>query len=113
MKIKRVFAMVAVIVAAAGCASASRGFPSDDVARQASDTPDRFVADAGAPAATSSTAACQSPITDPRTGAKLRFVRTQPGRGDYEVAAGQYGARAGELLRIDCNTLKAVGLVPR
>lgn len=112
MKIVK-FVKITAFALFAGCASASGAFPRDDVARPASDAPDRFATDAGAPAAASSTAACQSPITDPRSGVKLRFVRTQPGRGDYEVAVGQYGARAGELLRVDCGTLRAIGLVPR
>jgi hypothetical protein len=32
-------------------------------------------------------------------------------RGDYAVPAGRYGARRGELLRIDCVKRTAIGLV--
>jgi hypothetical protein len=56
---------------------------------------------------------CLSPVRDPRTGAELRFVRSAPGLGDYAVPEGAYGARRAELLRIDCRTWQAVGLVAR
>jgi hypothetical protein len=100
---------------AVGCASVGRGgsnFPGDDTARPATDVPSRFTV--GAAGATPPTdGACHSPITDPRSGAQFRFVRADAGRGDYEVATGQYGARAGELLRVDCRTWQAIGLVRR
>ena len=97
----------------AGCASASGGnFPTDATVRPATDAPERFTI--GATGATPvSDGTCRSPITDPRSGAQLRFVRTDASRGDYEVTTGQYGARSGELLRVDCRTWQAIGLVRR
>ena len=103
----------AAILAAstAGCgivSNAAASFPSDASARPAVDTPTRFDVET-----LNNSGICQSPITDPSTKAQLKFVRSQPGRGDYEVAVGQYGARAGELLRVDCYTYAPIGLVLR
>ena len=104
-------AAAVLLGALAGCATLGgpASFPADDTARPAADAPARFDPPAGAVL----DGACRSPMTDPRTGDALRFVRTQGERGDYEVRAGQYGAREGELLRIDCRTGRAVGLVRR
>ncbi|HEY0928485.1 MAG TPA: hypothetical protein VGE27_01095 [Gemmatimonas sp.] len=40
-------------------------------------------------------------------------MRSIPGLGDYEIPERAYGARAGELLRIDCHTWRAIGFVAR
>ena len=101
-----------LVIAACAHAGATSGFPEGAPTRPAADVPDRFVPPAagetGAPAGT-----CQSPVRDPRTGTELRFVRSVPGLGDYAVPEGAYGARTGELLRIDCRSWRAVGLVAR
>lgn len=55
---------------------------------------------------------CLSPMIDPRDRAELRFVFSTT-YGDYEVPPGRYGARANELLRLECNTGRVIGLVPR
>ena len=55
---------------------------------------------------------CVSPMVDPRDGTEVRFVFSTS-YGDYEVPAGRYGAGAGELLRLDCNTGNVIGLVRR
>jgi hypothetical protein len=81
-------------------------FPSDASARPFVDTPTRFNVDN-----MNSNGICQSPIVDPSTKASLKLVRSQPGRGDYEVRVGQYGARANEYLRVDCTTYMPIGLV--
>ena len=57
-------------------------------------------------------AGCLSPMVDPRDGAQLRFVFSAS-YGDYEVPAGRYGASANELLRLDCNTGRVIGIVRR
>ena len=104
--------LVAAVVGLAGCASGrpqtSNDIPPDDTARPARDLPERFVFP-DPPVGT----VCQSPIGDPRTGARLRLGRSFNGRGDYEVPAGFYGARASELLRVDCTRGNALGLVRR
>ena len=55
---------------------------------------------------------CVSPMRDPRSGTEVRFVHST-WYGDYEVPAGRYGSVAGELLRIECNTGRVMGLVRR
>ena len=55
---------------------------------------------------------CVSPMVDPRDGTEVRFVFSTS-YGDYEVPAGRYGAGAGELLRLDCNSGRVIGLVRR
>jgi hypothetical protein len=93
----------------AGCGIITKpgaSFPSDDSARPYVDTPTRFDV-----ANLNKSGVCQSPIIDPSTKASLKLVRSQPGRGDYEVHVGQYGARANEYLRVDCVTYMPIGLV--
>lgn len=112
----RFLPIVAVLLASTGCATASGNFPSNAPVRPAADTPPRFEISALATGATPQAmveGTCYNPLIDPRTRAELRFVRSAPGIGDYEVTAGQYGARQGELLRIDCRTLQAIGFVRR
>jgi hypothetical protein len=54
---------------------------------------------------------CRNPLVDPQDGARLVLVRSREGSGDYRVAAGRYGVGAGELLRIDCETGRPIGVV--
>lgn len=56
---------------------------------------------------------CLSPLEDPADGTILYLVRSAGGLGDYDVPTGRYGVGAHELLRIDCATGAAVGIVPR
>ncbi len=108
--------MVALMVA--GCGGGS--FPSDHDAllHVPRDVPLAFRADVGP-----SNGLCRNPIKDPRDDSTLRLVRStyQPAegsrlaagyRGDYRVSPGQYGVRPGELLRVDCITGRAIGIVP-
>jgi hypothetical protein len=86
--------------------------------------PTVFVADtAGLKPGTSATgmAGCRVHLTDPAFGSHLTLVRsTDRGGapttywGDYEVSPiGRYGVEEYQLLRIDCRTGQAVGIVPR
>ena len=102
---------VVVGSSACGARSGAGAFPQAATIRAAEDTPSEF--EVLTPYAGSAGGTCQSPLRDPRTGLQLRFVRTAPGLGDYAVPEGVYGARAGELLRIDCRSYKPVGLVAR
>jgi len=96
-----------------GCASSHvEGFPADASLRPLTDAPTQFALSASARTRLS-TDICQSPIVDQRNGTSLRLERSVPGRGDYEVPAGHYGAQAGELVRVDCRTLQPIGLVRR
>jgi hypothetical protein len=98
----------------AGCAHGSK-FPPDEVARPASDMPSRFVYDATDFNPDSlPTGDCRSPMSDPRDQTRLMMVRIVKGkRADYEVPEGRYGVKTGELLRINCVTSAAIGIVPR
>jgi hypothetical protein len=51
-------------------------------------------------------------MVDPRDGTEVRFLFSTS-YGEYELPAGRYGARPGELLRLECNTGRVMGLVPR
>ena len=101
---------LALLTVATGCVRAYAAGSTETLpVRPATGLPARFVP----PDAARTDGTCQSPMRDPQTGAELRFVRSAPGLGDYAVPTGSYGARSGELLRIDCRTWQAVGLVPR
>jgi len=100
-------------VAMFGCASShTGGFPADASVRPLTDAPTQFAL-SGSARTRLSTDICQSPIVDQRNGTSLRLERSVPGRGDYEVPVGHYGAQAGELVRVDCRTLQPIGLVRR
>jgi hypothetical protein len=55
---------------------------------------------------------CVSPLKDPRNGTEVRFIHST-WYGDYEIPVGKYGSVSGELLRIECNTGRVMGLVRR
>jgi hypothetical protein len=113
-----------VLLAAApgvtGCAlgyAGSSATSRDHLAvRPATDVPARFEPyDAAlrlAPGDTIAGAGCVSPMVDPRDGTRVRFINAT-WYGDYVVPAGRYGAREGEVLRLECNTGRVLGLVPR
>jgi hypothetical protein len=110
-RLRRASVLLAIVAACAR--SQATSFPPAAAVRPATDVPAQFELVTPSAASAPADGTCQSPVRDPRTGAELRFVRAVPGLGDYAVPEGSYGARAGELLRIDCRTWRAVGLVPR
>jgi hypothetical protein len=75
----------------------------------ASDCPNHFVAKGSDTAAPSG--AARSPMVDPRDGTEIRLVRSDRGWGDYEVPAGRYGLKSGELLRLDTATGRVLGII--
>jgi hypothetical protein len=109
MRLPRLIATSFVVLLAA-CATMQRG-PSDALLRPAEDTPASFTT----PDGVTPVDGCRTMVVDPRDRTTLRLARSaQYGmsfRGDYEVADGRYGVRAGELLRIDCTTGEAIGIV--
>src|SRR5947209_6570902 len=106
-------AVVTVLVTMLGCASSqAEKFPRDVPMRTLTDAPAQFVARSPS-RATMRTDICQSPLADEKSGKTFRLMRAQPGLGDYDVPVGLYGARQGELLRVDCRTLQPLGLVLR
>lgn len=107
--------LVAVLLVAAGCSLGVSSTLGGPVLRPAVDVPARFVLDPAAPMASDTIpgTGCRSPLYDPRDSTLIRLTRSASGRGDYEAAAGRYGVRAGELLRIDCRTGASLGIVLR
>jgi hypothetical protein len=105
--------LLIAVVATLGCASSHiEDFPGDAATRPLTDGPTQFAASSTARTRLS-TDICQSPLYDQRSGTTLRLERSVPGRGDYEVPTGQYGAQSGDLVRVDCRTLQPIGLVRR
>jgi hypothetical protein len=104
------YRLVPVLAFAFGTACAARGTASSDV-RPADDTPISFITEDGVPPDNE----CRSPLVDPRDQTRLRLVRSTAigslNRGDYQVPRGRYGVADGELLRIDCETGQAIGIV--
>jgi hypothetical protein len=106
-------ALIVAVVGTLGCASSHvEGFPSDASVRPLTDAPTQFAVSASA-GTRLPTDICQSPLFDQRDGTTLRLERSVPGRGDYDVPTGHYGAQAGDLVRVDCRTLQPIGLVRR
>lgn len=79
--------------------------------------PPRFAptsaADVIAPADTLSGSGCLNPMVDPVTGIQVILVRAESGLGDYEAPSGSYGLHDGQLLRLECNTGRVLGIVRR
>lgn len=106
----RALASVALLLAAA-CAASSAPFGGMEV-RPADDTPPAFATEDG----TIPVEACRSPLVDPRDQTRLRLIRSAPlgatHYGDYEVpVTGRYGVGRDELLRVNCETGQALGVV--
>lgn len=111
----RSFSAIAMMLplAAAACASTSTFTPDPAAMRPAENTPVQFVTEEGVAGVADS---CASPLLDPRDLTRLRLVRSgsigADHQGDYSVTGGRYGVRSGELLRIDCGSGQALGIVP-
>ena len=106
---RRTVAALGVVLSSACAIGGGTTDLSGPVDRTAVDTPVAFTF----PNGSGIPSTCTSPATDPRTRAEYRFVRAARGIADYEVPEGRYGVRAGELLRIDCATGRALGIVRR
>lgn len=99
-----------------GCSTIRDASYPTSLLRTAVDVPDHFLV--GFPNSTATEepmpgSACRNPLVDPRHDERLILVRSRGGRGDYEVASGRYGVGEGELLRVDCGTGRAIGVVRR
>jgi hypothetical protein len=66
-----------------------------------------------APADTLAGDGCLSPMRDPITGVDIVLVRSESGLGDYDAPSGAYGMRDDQLIRLDCNTGRVLGVVRR
>ena len=99
-----------------GCAfGGASTYPEGAPTREAVDAPERFITEdmpaAAAVADTLPGPGCRSPLIDPRDGTRLRMVNSQRRVGDY-AAPGRYGVGPNELLRVECNTGRVIGIVP-
>jgi hypothetical protein len=56
---------------------------------------------------------CLNPMADPVTGIQIILTRSESGLGDYLAPSGSYGLRDDQLLRLDCNTGRVLGVVRR
>jgi hypothetical protein len=111
--VRHAFPCLTLVLAAAACA----GRLPPPLPRPLQDGPDHFleiVYDAKGVETTAEPrgdGTCRSPLVDPRNGLHLTLERSSAGQGDYSVEAGRYGVRAGERVRIECATGRAVGIV--
>ncbi len=107
---------VAVVLAAA-CGASSDFGPMAPAPVPGTDLPTRFEplteAQRIQPGDTLAGTGCLSPMVDPRSDERFLLVRSGEGLGDYRVPESRYGAERGDLLRLDCNTGRPVGLVRR
>ena len=113
----RTLRLAPVVAALTACAVGSSGFPPNSSARPAVSLPPRFepenrrlrVPDAD----TLAGPGCLTPLLDPRNGTAIVLSRSVTPYGDYDVPPGSYGVREGDLLRLECNEGKAIGIVRR
>jgi hypothetical protein len=79
--------------------------------------PPRFVpfdsANLIAPADTLAGEGCLSPMRDPITGIEIGLVRSESGLGDYQAPSRSYGMRDDQLIRLECNSGRVLGVVRR
>jgi hypothetical protein len=99
----------------AACGQSSSGFPSPTPLSAGTDLPAQFEPPPGfARLSLTDTLpgnACLSPMHDPRNNTEIRMVRAANGQADYKVPDGRYGVGAHQLLRLDCNTGRPLGIV--
>lgn len=115
MRRRSLLCALAVGLASVSCASAGGG-GMGSVQRPGTDLPARFVMDPQQPVAATDTlpgSGCRSPLFDPRDGTRATMVRSTVTIADYAVPAGRYGVGERELLRLECNTGRPVGIVRR
>jgi hypothetical protein len=98
------------LVAVTGCSTVQNTLKTTPsrVERPATDLPGQFTLQNGT---LNSNATCQTPLVDPRDKTLIQLVQSDRGEGNYQVPAGKYGVGAGELLRVDCTTGRALGIL--
>lgn len=106
--------MAVTLLILSGCATSH--FSADTDTRMASDLPDHFLV--GTHTGTDTTEpkpdeGCRNPMVDPLDGTKLELVRSNGEYGDYEVPDNRYDVGRKELLRLECSTGRAVGIVQK
>lgn len=97
-----------------GCAVRQMSSPAGPPLRAAADLPDHFLTSTPIGAVEPRPdEGCRNPLIDPRDETRLTLIRSAEGRGDYEPGPLRYGLHEGELLRVDCASGRAVGIVKR
>lgn len=113
----RILATLSVLllaVATAGCATTS--FATMDYVGEMQDTPDRFLIGSNNGEAVTepvSGEGCRNPMVDPRDNTRITLIRSGANVGDYQVPENRYGVERGQLLRLDCETGRPLGIVRR
>ena len=103
-----------ILLGVTGCATKDLKPATGPAVRAAVDVPDHFlVATPKGPAEPTADGSCRNPLLDPRDETRLSLIRSAGGRGDYQPNPLRYGVTADELLRVDCGTGRAVGIVKR
>ena len=119
VRVTGVCAAASAIVALAGCAS-SRGSMEGPIVAEAKSLPDHFMVAVTGIAQKEEPQpgeGCRNPMVDPRNGTILNLVRSKNSTGDYQVLGLEYqldptyGVDSRHLLRVDCATGKALGIV--
>ncbi len=110
------FALAVSLTLICGCGTnGSSGFPSTAPLRAGTDLPAQFEPPEGfgrlSPTDTISGGACLTPMRDPRDNSSIKMVRADNGQADYKVPDGHYGVGEHQLLRLDCNTGRPLGIV--
>ncbi|MCG9971702.1 hypothetical protein [Christiangramia crocea] len=100
-------ALIAIPMLFGGCSSQS--FTSKTM-RDAARAPSTFITKSGMDFEEN---ACKSPLVDPADGTEIIMVESIRGVGDYKVPPGKYGMEQNELLRVDCQTGKVLGIVKK
>lgn len=100
-------ALVSSFMILGGCSSQSFATKS---MRKADLAPASFSAK---PGMEMSDTACISPLVDSEDGTEIILVESGKGVGDYKVPSGKYGVKDNELIRVDCQTGKVLGIVKK
>ena len=115
MRPERWWQSALLVISLVGCSIGLSG--PGGVLRNAEDVPNHFEPKNPdlriMPADTIAGSGCLSPMVDPRDGTEIGFLRSGKGEADYAVPGRMYGVGTGELLRLDCNTGKVIGVVRR
>lgn len=98
-------ALITFLVVLGGCSSQS--FATKTM-RKAEQAPASFTTKPGVEFGKTG---CRSPLLDPTDGTEIILVESIEGLGDYRVPSGKYGMKNNELLRIDCQSGKVLGIV--
>ncbi len=108
------WAFVQLLVLAA-CGQSNSSFPSPAPLRAGTDLPAQFEPPTGFARLTLTDTiagnACLTPMHDPRNNTEIRMVRAANGLADYKVPDDRYGVGKHQLLRLDCNTGRPLGVV--